>query len=173
MVKQSFEIRVKDMKASEIVAAMVKGLRRPYTRIDMSTFGNYAPGYNKRLGMLGKRKFCFGCAATNTICAITERKFPRAVIDRRRKRAEFLKTNDDFLFNFEAAIDELRNGSVENYNEYAEDGGFAQISTEIAENIVLPALHAGYKMKDLRPYALLARELRKLEKTCGKSKKDL
>lgn len=153
----TFEEKVRSMTAKEIIMAMVDSLTHPpIVNIDMSTYGYYGFIDRKFLGIkLGKKKVCFGCAATNTICQISGKKFTPNLIAIRSKRAEFINSDRTFLLNFEEAINSLRCGYVSGYNIIAKHK--CNIATIfIYENIYLPRLENDYTNKDLEPYIQLA-----------------
>lgn len=125
-----FEDKVKSMKFTDIMQAMIDGLRNPKTEINMLSTGHSLHGR------------CFGCAATNTICQISGKMFDSSNISSRESRAKLINTSSDFIYCFEMAIDALRKGSYYGYNMQAVIGGFAQMPIQfILELNSLPALH--------------------------------
>jgi hypothetical protein len=128
-----FEEKVKSMKFSEIMQAMITGLNKPNVTVNMDTFG-WAKGF-----WIFKK--CFGCAATNAVCEISGVKFNRHNIDDNVARAEAVKTSYLFLDRFEGAINQLRLGNEFWYNHYAQMGGFAKIPAKFLKTIdALPEL---------------------------------
>jgi hypothetical protein len=103
MNKKIFKKTVEKMKPSEIVMAMVNGLKNAHYNVHMDTFGDYKDG------------ICFGCAATNTICEIFQKKFTIDNILGRKSRADFLECDYVFLCDFEEAIDLLRRGNAKSF----------------------------------------------------------
>lgn len=140
------------MSAKEIIMAMVDGLRNPAYGIDMMTFGSYQT-YNTRTGNFLSRPKCFGCAATNTITQISGVKFRKNTIEEVELRAEALRTEDEFLQIFEFAIDKLRCGLIEKYNEHAGDIRIAEIKRG---SMRLPYLESDFTDKYLDAYVNLA-----------------
>ncbi len=116
----TFEEKVRSMTGKEIVQAMIDGLSKPWVEVNMNTYGDWFFHEGKH-GQLTTRKFCVGCAATNTICQIADIKFNIKNIDGLENRSKRLKTNINFLIKFEMAINGLRRGNVKEYNSYAED----------------------------------------------------
>jgi hypothetical protein len=136
--KPSFKDIVTSMSAAEIIMAMVNGLKNPYTVVDMRTYG--------QIKMVNKRQVCYGCAATNTICAIAGE-----LIDVSREgRCMY---GGPFLMKFEAAINALRTGDITWYNFLA---GPLGIQTIKRTDQYLPVLDNKYTLADLKYYELLA-----------------
>jgi hypothetical protein len=145
---KTFEEKVRSMTSSDIIMAMVESLvPPPLIKIDMETFG----GVFKE----GNKKVCFGCAATNTICKIAKKKFNTRNITERETRASYIKSDRNFLYCFEWAIDGLRKGNIRVYNNLARAGNFELIKNIAFENN-LPRLHNNYTVEDLQPYIKLA-----------------
>lgn len=143
--KQTFTQKVRSMSGAEIIMAMIKGLKKPCTVIDMYTFGR------------ADREICYGCAATNTICEISGIKFTPKTINETEGRAKTVKTKESFLNNFEDAINELRMGNFSNYNYYANRGKFARIKNP--SDLKLPYLGNAYTAEDLKVYEKLAKQV--------------
>lgn len=159
----NFKEKVQSMTAKEIIMAMVKALTRPpIINIEMSSYGHVVETtvITKRFFGLYKKsaikKLCFGCAATNTICQITGKKFTPDNISEPKDRAEFINSDTKFLDRFECAIDMLRRGNIKAYNEEAEIAGIATI--EYDHTIEYPYLNNDYTNKDLAAYKQLAEE---------------
>lgn len=149
----TFKEKVQSMTAKEIIMAMVDSLiPPPLIKIQMSTFGGVA---KEKYGLfnLRKRKICVGCAATNTICRISGITFNIENITTRDRRSIALETDCTFLFNFEAAIDYLRQGEIDGYNSMARAGEFAQINSR---DIQLWPLENNYTREHLDAYIELA-----------------
>lgn len=151
----NFEEKVKSMTAKEIIMAMVDSLTHPpIINIDMGTFGETQIVDKKFLGIkIGKKKVCFGCAATNTICQISGKKFTIDNIYNRGVRAKFIDSDYVFLSDFETAIDHLRCGNITSYNIMAKSGGFALIKDN---GKYFTRLTSNYTNKDLEQYIRLA-----------------
>lgn len=117
--KIKFEEKVKSLTAKEMILTMVKALRDPWVELDMGTYGGWK--------FKGLRKVCVGCAATNTVCELAGFKFTPSNIDFTEIRAKKVGCDISFLNTFEMAIDDLRCGNIEDYNESAEMLDMAQI----------------------------------------------
>lgn len=124
---EKFEDIVRRMTAKEIIMAMVDGLKNPAVNVDMSTFGSYDI-YNKA---------CYGCAATNAICKISNHVLTFSEIDN-KNRAITVNSDYSFLHAFERAIDNLRKGDILRYNNTASIIGIATIKNY---NFYLPHLY--------------------------------
>lgn len=135
-----FENKVKSMTAHDIIMSMVYGLRSPRTKIDMSTFGEIKEGT------------CYGCAATNLILNIMDINEDKVVYHILAR--ESMAHGDDFLGQFENAIDLLRLGQVHYYNSYAMSYGFAPITP--MPDFRLPPLEDDYTEGQLQAYVKLA-----------------
>lgn len=143
MKNKTFEETVRSMSAKKIILAMVNGLEKPSTKIDMDSYGS---SYDD---------ICYGCAATNAVCQISKVKFTTLNIDNRNDRADLVNTNYNFLELFELAIDALRTGNTYKYNEYANRGKFNRILKP--DNLELPWLTDDYTQEDLKQYKQLAK----------------
>lgn len=134
----TFTEKVLAMTAKEIIMAMVEGLKKPYTKIAMGSFG-----YRNNID-------CFGCAATNTICYIdgtVNNLLPPGV--------EGFRIYFEYIVNdFESAIDALRQGDITEYNIWVSRTGIAKIRK--VDYISLPRLGDDYTHADLEPYIALA-----------------
>jgi len=95
--------RFKSLKSvSDIVDTMIKGLKREWVMIDMTSFGH------------SKNGICFGCAATNTLCELMQESFYDSEIEYRvDKFGDGIASHELELF--EGAIDELRRGDIEEF----------------------------------------------------------
>lgn len=176
--KVSFKDVVTKMKPSQIIMAMVKGLKAEHVKVDMGTFGSTS---NE-----GKKEVCYGCAATNTICEIagvkpTARmmKFQPTFAQRRKlgftdfdypvglngslaMKTANAKEEMDFLDRFEGAIDELREGRIDRYNDFAVDNDMDIIVCP--SEVKLPVMNTyDYKAK-LPFYEALAKFNRAFER---------
>lgn len=132
----TFTEKVRSMTAKEIIMAMVEGLKNPYTKIDMETYG-------ERRGSI-----CYGCAATNTICYID------GGIDNLLPDAGHRVYFDSIISQFETAINKLRQGNISGYNVWIEKAFIAEIKT--IDGIELPYLGSDYTLAELEPYIALA-----------------
>lgn len=136
--------KVRAMSAKEIIMAMVEGLRNPYTKIDMTTFGEKIDG------------ICFGCAATNTLCQINGGliKLPEMGVRSERVSVRFNNSKEpDFISAFEDAINYLRQGQLRGYNNIAADLGVAKIKGAFSK---IPYLDNNYTEEELQAYVELA-----------------
>lgn len=144
-----FSDKVKRMSAAEIIMAMVKGLENPSVKVDMHTFGTSRK--ESLFFGLFKKDVCYGCAATNTICKIANVKFNRITIQYRDLAVNEEKYQSqkekEFIYLFERAIDELRRGSISDYNILANAIDIAIITNK--DSICLPYLDNNYTRKDL------------------------
>ncbi len=139
-----FEKKIKSMSAHDIIMAMVNGLRSPRTKIDMTTFGEIREG------------ICYGCAATNAILNIMNANKKEVEAHSKLRSTQFRSTHDDYtLYDFEYAIDLLRCGLLESYNDYVKDLGIAQITPIPGQE--LPVLDNDYTEEELQEYEKLAK----------------
>lgn len=118
MTYEQLEQKIKSMTAKEIILAMIDSLKNPVTKIEMSTFG------------YKERGICYGCAATNTICKLgdLDPHIELGEYDLFQGRGYVMYNKDGFLDNFENAIDFLRQGDIESYNDIADSFQFAKIN---------------------------------------------
>lgn len=142
---RSFKEKVQSMTAKEIIQSMIDGLKAKHIRINMNTFGDF---HNNE---------CFGCAATNTVCEISNQKFTLFNISNIDKRSRFLSVDSEFLRNFEYAINELRLGNIIGYNQIAKRSRFATIKAD--KYYYLPTLTSKNWQSDLVHYQKLADDL--------------
>lgn len=146
-MKIDFKSKVQALSAKEIIMAMVEGLKNPYTKIEMGTFG-----YKDSKGV------CYGCAATNTICTIIgENRLLEGITgsqegpdDRWRSAIGQMR----FVGIFEDAIDFLRMGFIGMYNDKASILGISAI--DIPEGVKMPHLTSYFTEEELNQYVLLA-----------------
>lgn len=131
--------KIHSMSAHDIIMAMVEGLRNPKTRIDMGTYGEMREG------------ICFGCAATNAVLHIID-----ANEEEVRSHVAYRHKYDNFqLRYFGYAINRLRQGWVDWYNEHAYNLGIAQINPIPGQE--LPRLNNDYTEEQLQEYEKLAK----------------
>lgn len=97
-MEKNFKDTVNSMKPSQIVMAMVNGLKNKHYHVYMQSYGTIHNG------------ICYGCAATNTICEISKKKFYVENIVDRKSRAEFIEYDYVFLHVFETGVNYLREG---------------------------------------------------------------
>ena len=144
MIKEfDFETVVRAMTAKEIIMAMIEALKNPVTVINMDTFGDIIEGE------------CHGCAATNAICKIsntTKDEFKQGLDGLLRQ--SYGASQISFLNEFENAVDTLRRGNLQHYNEIAYGLDIAQI--KIYGNMDLPELTSYNYLDNLEPYIELA-----------------
>jgi hypothetical protein len=98
---------------SEIVEAMISGVEKEWVKVNMSSFGRIR--YKRDPVTLERNTdeiVCYGCAATNTLCQMVQKKFTPKNIISRRLRSKHLKIEQETLGFFESSIDELRTGNI-------------------------------------------------------------
>src|SRR5690606_17130474 len=138
---KELEKKVKSMTAHDIIMAMVEGLRNPRTKIDMDTFGGIRDG------------ICYGCAATNAILHIMDAEEEEVRDHILECESHAYRTLN--LSIFENAIDYLRRGMVDLYNQYASHLGIAQVTPMLG--LELPSLSNNYTEEQLQEYVKLAK----------------
>jgi len=144
MLSVKFENKVRTMTAKDIIMSMVEGLKETSVILDMGTFGTS-----------DENGFCYGCAATNTICKISGITFTPDNIDRVITRARVINSKCMFLDFFERAINSLRLADLTSYNYFANKGGFANIAKNTSP---LYPLRNDYTQRELASYITLANE---------------
>lgn len=157
-MEKSFKETVQAMTAKEIIMAMVEALKEPYYKIDMNDFG-----CSRTINM---KKTCFGCAATNTISRISGIIFTPETIDWAGRSnliadanigsGEYPNEETRFLDRFESAIDYLRRGNIDSYNDIAKDKDFATINDDLYIGVAPPYLGDEYTSEQLEEYIKLA-----------------
>lgn len=126
--------KLESMKPSDLILLMVDGLQNPVTdKVDMDTYGRIT--IEKYFFGLYNRKFCVGCAATNTLiklCDMSKRDFIKIGFDQKNSIDwERMSGKYDLDVNrFESAIDTLRKGIIPRYNRIISEVGF--------RNLVIP-----------------------------------
>jgi hypothetical protein len=143
---KKFEEIVRSMSAKDIILAMVESLRDPCVILNMSTYGEVSLSNGK----------CYGCAATNTICRISGIKFTSENLESLNDRASAVNSDRKFLDNFESAIDDLRKGNIETYNDIADRIDIAKINDD--GDISLPYIKTNFREDELDQYIKLANE---------------
>jgi len=134
------------MTGKDVVLAMVRGLEKEHVKVDMTSFG------------ISDEGVCFGCAATNAICEITESKFDLTNIDYRDKRSAYLKVGTRLLYSLEDALDSLRFGNINSYNRTIERLGFLNLLLPIPR-MKLPYLTTGNYKENLIHYVNYANSI--------------
>lgn len=120
-----FEEQVRSMTGKEIMQAMIDGLTNPKIKVNMSSYGDVK---SDPYFIFFKRDICVGCAATNTICNIARTTFNKKSITTRTSRSSHIDCSYNFLLTFEFAIDCLRKGNIEQYNNLARKIDISEIS---------------------------------------------
>ena len=151
---ESLSEKVKYMTSSQIIMAMVDGLKEPTVKIDMSCYIQI------------KDNVCYGCAATNAICKIIDLKeldvkqaqkyYWNSYGRRGPGSLKLIYSNAyDIIFvdAFENAIDNLRKGLITDYNSIAKRNGFAMIGSFDHD---LPQLDSHFSEEELNCYIKLA-----------------
>lgn len=127
------------MTGKEVLKAMIDGLENPETKIDFWSYGHVDKG------------ICYGCAATNAICKIGGVSGEVYVPQRDNMwidQIPFLSLNATIktIDDFELAIDYLRQGALDIYNDKVKRIGFGNL--QLPENfMLLPELN-GYNYKE-------------------------
>ncbi len=147
----SFKKKVQAMKASEIVQAMIDGLKKEWVEVNMGSYGHT------------ERGICYGCAATNTICQITKHKFTPAEMNDFYNLKGKKNYINSFLSNFESSVNALRTGNINYFNDCAQTIDIKPIPLSLLKKakLELPYLNTNsYKIK-ISKYQELADLLRK------------
>ena len=105
------ENKLRQLKSlADIVDTMIKGLKKEWVKVDMASYGYSEKGV------------CFGCAATNTLCELTQESFTEYNIEEdARGKALFITYAE--LDSFERAINELRQGHADFFLSHLYDIG--------------------------------------------------
>lgn len=160
----TFEQKVRGMRISEMIYAMVDSLDNPDLEMDAMSFGH-------KVGENGKIKtICFGCYATHFICYVGGFNPQNAVFAENRQKSfanltyhtltkyrnenETLSRFDNFVDDFEMLIDSLRMGDVDLANTHLEYLGMTFIKSN--DNLILPLLSDKYTTEQLDAYRKLA-----------------
>jgi len=155
---------------SDIIQAMVDGVRKEWVKIDMNSFG-MVKEKNILFDLITIKRTCYGCAATNTLCQLMGESFTPKEIGYREDR--LIKINHGIryneLYNFENAIDFLRCNQIcsfiEELNKIKNSFSFEIPSIKEVEEII-EAHNIDLKVMyhknlyQLRQYELLAEKLR-------------
>lgn len=141
----------KPTKPSQIVRAMINGLRAGHVEVDMATFG------------LMKDGICYGCAATAALC---EMGFFPPDLSHSIFATLNLTKKEDFLFwrMIEGAVDSLRMGNQEDWwdslpEKVDRPKGFQRFHLE---DIDLPYLTTAHWAVNLGPYEEFATALEEM-----------
>ena len=137
------EEKIKSMSAKEIILAMINGLKNPVVNVSMSTYGHKTNG------------ICYGCAATNLICSVGGLD-PQKELPDWRNGGSIYAVISPFLSAFEMAIDKLRLGDIEYYNDFASEYGFAEIKEPIGCELPPIRGHNYQDLEVLMEYEMLA-----------------
>ena len=142
----NFEEKVRSLKASELVLAMVEGLENHKYEVDMDTFGRTREGV------------CYGCAATNAIAQLAG-KAPRFAfkVPSERTWAKAIKGSEEFIRTLEFAFNNLRFGDLSVFNGYAKLIQVKEIPVAYGES--LPGLENNNWHEGLPAYRKLAKRL--------------
>ena len=150
---QSFKQKVQSMKFSDIMQAMIDGLKKEHVKVNLETFGDAVNGV------------CYGCAATNIFCEISGKVFTPENISPLDNRHRFISESDlddEFVFMFEDAIDDLRNTCIRYYNSTAIYMGFAPAPNAFESRLYeLPALQNHNWRYELPKYQEVCDEIKK------------
>lgn len=122
----SFKDNIAAMTGAELVQSMINGLRHRWVHFDANTFGKADyPSCGSDDVIL------YGCPACNLECEVHTGAFDANSIGDRKTRATFLgittkgcsgvRPDENWLENFEMAINDLRQGDITGYNSYAEN----------------------------------------------------
>lgn len=162
--------KISMLKPSEVIMAMVNGLKQPFTEIDMTTYGEVREEH-KQVKLLGiplykkKEYVCYGCAATNAVLHLNGK------LD-----IELVKpyggdpfdvddphTPEQIIITFERAINLLRVGNIYGCNNYL---NLLKIDAIIYTNKIhqeLCELYSNYQPEQLTGYEKLAEYNKTLE----------
>ena len=155
MRKLNLESKIRKMFVSDIILHMIESLKNPSTKIAMRTYG-----------MKDNNKVCYGCASTNFICGLYK-------IDISKNLPNFENTehgfsnigifkNKEFVGLFELAINDLRNGFLEEFNSIMSYLSLDTIPDKFLDED-LPRLKSNYSLKQLNDYRKFAIKLKKYE----------
>lgn len=128
--ERTFKEIVQAMTAKEIIMAMVEGLKNPALKIDMDQYVG-----------IEESGVCVGCAAANTIARLSGKRFTVEDVLNVESEDHVMLSNrvwggvlgmhtyreHAWLMRFERAIDALRSGDIESYNDCARILGIALI----------------------------------------------
>lgn len=141
----ALETKVKSASAKQIIMWMVEALQNPVMEVDMTTFGS-------KVELTDKRTICVGCAATNFICKVGEIDPDEYIVDADQLGkdigVDFEPIHEHggvnlFTEIFEIAIDHLRQGEINSYNNIAKTYGFAVIRKPLSYEGSLHLIHTG------------------------------
>lgn len=145
--------KIKSMNVKNIIIVMVESLRKPQTKIDMGTWGEKYEDC-----------FCYGCAATNTICKIGGLKPMQVLKEQQADRYGFgyIDINDEhYIWHFEIVVDLIRQALFEETNrvliKYLGIDPMPESLIEKFKN--LPILGNNYTSEELDEYEKFANSL--------------
>lgn len=134
----NLEHKIRNLTPYEVIDAMIQGLKNPSCQIDMHTYGS------------SKKGMCFGCAATNAIQYLADKKFTPDNINDVDSRSQYLNINVRYLEYFEDAINNLRCGYISLANLRLNNLGIKPI--EYNPKKVYPRLNTETYMENLYVY---------------------
>ncbi len=143
--------KILKLQPSEIIMAMVNGLKKRHTKIDMASYG-FVDIEPKFLGLF-KKKVCYGCAATNTIMELNG-KCDVSILRGHRN-------TNLILSDFEAMINYLRIGNINLANTVLDNLNLRGIKAPV--DLILPLLEDDYTLAQLEPYIKLAKYNKEIE----------
>lgn len=136
--------KFKALKPSEIIMAMVNGLRNPTLPVNMNYYVS-----------LDFNKNCVGCAAANAICKIDGIGAEEASLGYKVNSLQQHFKNSNFISAFEVAVNNLRLGQIVLCNQDLSLIGLGPILHK--PGIKLPKLTTENYLYNLEPYIELAK----------------
>ena len=134
----NLEHKIRNLTPYEVIDAMIQGLKNPSCKINMHSYGFSTEG------------MCFGCAATNAIQYLADKKFTPDNINSLSSRSKYLNINTRDLEYFEDAINNLRCGYISMANLYLNNLGIKPI--EYNQEKDYPRLTTENYMENLHVY---------------------
>ena len=110
----NFEEKVRSLSFKQILGYLIEGLENPDYEIDMHQFAKV------------NKKICYVCAATSAISKMGNVIFPIEKIEYSEFRSDLLNCSISFFWDFETALDKLREGDLINYNLMADELNFSK-----------------------------------------------
>lgn len=151
MEDKNFKEKLKSMTAKDLILLMVESLLEPLTdSVDMNYFGGYISNPTDSGGVK-----CFGCAATNTLLAICKSDLVKEdrCVEGRSYAARIIGVHETYLYEFEKAMDLLRQGDIIGYNlERTAEMPYIESILDLH----VPPLNSNYGPSDLQFYVDLA-----------------